>query len=221
MKNERLSKVLEFIDSEDKLADVGCDHGYLAMMAINKGVKFVQLIDNKNGPLMRAKQNLKPYEKKCQVLYSLSSGISNLESCIDTVAICGMGGELIAQIVEKSAYAKKHGVRLVLQPMTSVKELREYLQNGFFTVAENVVYEDEKLYQIICVEYDGIKREYSTAELELGIKNIENGGEMFNMLLLSLIAKKEKKLNGLKIGGYDTKETEKEINELKRLIKGN
>ena len=44
---------------------------------------------------------------------------------------------------------------------------------------------------------------------------------MFDMLLHSLITKKEKKLNGLKLGSCDTEETEKEINELKKLINGN
>ena len=62
MKNIRLEKVLSFIDKTDCLADVGCDHGYLAIMAIEKGVSFVQLIDNKKGPLDSAKINLKHYQ---------------------------------------------------------------------------------------------------------------------------------------------------------------
>ena len=74
---------------------------------------------------------------------------------------------------------------------------------------------------MICVEYDGVTRHYTDFELELGIKNIENGGEEFKTLLDSTIKKKEKRLNGLKIGGYDISKTESEINELKKLIKGN
>ena len=131
-----------------------------------------------------------------------------------------MGGELIAQIIENSSYVKSGGIRLILQPMTSIKELREYLQNGFSTIAENIVLEDNKLYQVICVEYDGITKKYSDTELELGIKNIENGGELYNKLLLSLIAKKQKKLDGLVLGGYDTKEIEKEIKALELLKRG-
>ena len=41
MKNKRLEKVLSFIEPNDSLADVGCDHGYLALEAIKKGVKKV------------------------------------------------------------------------------------------------------------------------------------------------------------------------------------
>lgn len=221
--SKRLCTVASYVRNGAVVADIGTDHAYLPIyLALENKIKKAIASDINEGPISKARDNIHKYGLEDVIDTCVADGLDGIEKYTPTdIMICGMGGELIAQIVEKSAYAKKHGVRLVLQPMTSVKELREYLQNGFFTIAENVVYEDEKLYQIICVEYDGIKREYSNAELELGIKNIENGGEMFNMLLLSLIAKKEKKLNGLKIGGYDTKETEKEINELKRLIKGN
>ena len=43
----RLQQVLKYISSDDYVADIGCDHGYLTIAAIEKGVKFVQLIDNK------------------------------------------------------------------------------------------------------------------------------------------------------------------------------
>jgi tRNA A22 N-methylase len=105
--------------------------------------------------------------------------------------------------------------------MKSVKELREYLQNGYSTIAENIIFEDNKLYQVICVEYDGIIRHYTDTELELGVKNIENGGKEFNMLFEATVKKKEKRLQGLKTGGYDTTEAENEIIELKKIIKGN
>ena len=54
----RLNSALDWIDIDDKLADIGCDHGYLADLAFKKGVSFVQLIDNKEGPLNVAKKNL-------------------------------------------------------------------------------------------------------------------------------------------------------------------
>ena len=55
----RLNAALDWIDCNDLLADVGCDHGYLAIEALKKGVPFVQLIDNKEGPLNVAISNLK------------------------------------------------------------------------------------------------------------------------------------------------------------------
>lgn len=221
--SKRLCTVASYVRDGAVVADVGTDHAYLPIyLALENKITRAIASDINEGPISKARENIHKYGLDGVIETCVANGLDGIEKYEPTdIVICGMGGELIAQIIDRSLYIKKQGIRLVLQPMTSIRELREYLQNGFSTFAENIVKEDDKLYQIISVEYDGIVREYSNAELELGIKNIENGGEMFDMLLLSLIAKKEKKLNGLKIGGYDTKETEKEINELKRLIKGN
>ena len=58
----RLNAALDWIETSDKLADIGCDHGYLAIEALKKGIPFVQLIDNKEGPLSVAKKNLNDEE---------------------------------------------------------------------------------------------------------------------------------------------------------------
>ena len=54
----RLHAALDWVNQDDLLADIGCDHGYLASLALQKGIKFVQLIDNKEGPLSVARRNL-------------------------------------------------------------------------------------------------------------------------------------------------------------------
>ena len=46
MNNNRLKKVLEYIEPNAMLADVGCDHGYLAIEAIKKGVSIFTGKDN-------------------------------------------------------------------------------------------------------------------------------------------------------------------------------
>lgn len=219
--SKRLCTAASYVRNGAVVADIGTDHAYLPIhLALENKIQRGLASDINEGPIARARENIHKYGLDNIIDTCVADGLDDIEAYAPTdIIICGMGGELIAQIIDKSVYVKKIGVRLILQPMTSIKELRKYLQNGFSTVAENIVFEDNKLYQIICVEYDGIKKEFNNAELELGVKNIENGGELFEKLLDSLIAKKIKKLNGLKLGGYETKETEKEINEL-RLIKG-
>lgn len=169
MRNERLCKVLGFINPNDKLADVGCDHGYLAMMAIDKGVDFVQLIDNKNGPLASAKQNLKFYETKSKVVYSLSSGISNIEPCIDTVAICGMGGELISQIIDADYKKATEINKFILQPNSKVSFLRDYLfTHGFNIIDEEIVFDMGKVYEILVVKYEGENVNFNQKDVLFG-----------------------------------------------------
>ena len=64
MKNKiRLNTVCDLLNSTDTLADIGCDHGYLGILALEKGISFVQFVDNKTGPLNQAKNNLKQYNQ--------------------------------------------------------------------------------------------------------------------------------------------------------------
>jgi tRNA A22 N-methylase len=50
-----------------------------------------------------------------------------------------MGGELIADIIDTCEYVKKSNIRLILQPMTSIYELRSYLKNEFDWIEQNFI----------------------------------------------------------------------------------
>ena len=57
---KRLETIIKFINQDDIVADIGCDHGYLLKLAIeNKNIKKGYAIDNKKGPLDTAIKNLK------------------------------------------------------------------------------------------------------------------------------------------------------------------
>lgn len=219
--SKRLCTVAQNVRNGAIVADIGTDHAYLPIyLALEGKITRAVASDINEGPLKTAKENIKKYSLENVIDTYLTNGLDGIEKFAPTdILICGMGGELISKIIDSSSFIKDKSIRLVLQPMTMVKELREYLSNEFFTIAENVVFEDGKLYQIICVEYDGTKHTYTNAELELGPKNIENGGKTFEKLLFSTIAKKQKKLDGQRLGGQDTTEVEAELKELQQLLK--
>ena len=221
--SKRLCTAASYVRDGAVVADIGTDHAYLPIyLALSNRISSAIASDINEGPISKARENISKHNLNDKIHTCVANGLDGIEKYGPTdIVICGMGGELIAQILDKSEYAKKQGVRLILQPMTSIKELREYLQNGYSVIDEDIVYEDNKIYQIICVEYDGVTRKFNDIQLELGTVNIDKGGELFNMLLNSVIKKREKKLSGLTVGGYNTEETEKEIIELKKLLKGN
>ena len=95
----RLETAAAWLDSDDILADIGCDHGYLAIYAINNGVKHVQLVDNKKGPLDVAYKNMEEAGYQSEVTFTLSDGLSALEEDVNAVSILGMGGDLISKIL--------------------------------------------------------------------------------------------------------------------------
>ena len=217
--SKRLCTASSHVRDGAVVADIGTDHAYLPIYLATQGrIKKAYACDINEGPLQKAKDNISKYKLDDIIETRLQNGLEGIEEVAPTdIAICGMGGELIASILDNSSYVRKKGIRLILQPMTFVKELRKYLENGFSTIAENIICEDGKIYQLMCVEYDGVHRSLTNVELELGPKNLINKGFEFEKLLFFTIAKKQKILNGLRMGGYDTAEIENEISELEKL----
>ncbi|MBQ7788232.1 MAG: SAM-dependent methyltransferase [Clostridia bacterium] len=217
--SKRLCTAASLVRDGAVVADIGTDHAYLPIyLALNGKIKSAIASDINEGPIERAKENIHKYNLENMIQARVAPGLEGIEKFEPTdIVICGMGGELIVKILEASQYVRNKNVRLVLQPMTTAKELREYLQNGFSTIAEKIVFEDNKIYQILCVQYVGDLEPLSEIELELGKLNIQNKEENFDKLLYSAIAKKQKRYEGLKLGGYDTSKIEKEIQELEKL----
>ena len=97
--------------------------------------------------------------------------------------ICGMGGELICDIIERGKELLYGGAWLILQPMTREVELRRYLCDGGYEIYDETLLEDAgRLYTVIAARYTGDKFKYSAEELLLGRKNIEKRGELFYRL---------------------------------------
>lgn len=214
--SKRLSTAASYVRSGAFVADIGTDHALLPIWLVSSGrVEGALASDINSGPIKIAKENIAKYGLQEKIQTHIANGLCGIEEFSPTdIVICGMGGELIARILEESSYVKNSKVRLILQPMTCVFELRQFLSKGFFTIAENIVCEDGKIYQIICAQYDGQEHSYTNAELELGKLNIEACSNEFIELLNSTIAKKRRKLDGLRLGGYDTSEVLEELKEL-------
>ena len=109
-----------------------------------------------------------------------------------------MGGILISEILENSRSVTDCAELIILQPMTAVTELREYLGKGGYTVCgEYLVKEENKLYNIITAIPRG-NTEYSVRELYLG-KNIEKTSpELFVEYRDRVISKLRRRAEGLK-----------------------
>ncbi len=217
--SKRLSAAAMLVRNGADFADIGTDHAYLPIFLLQNGkINRAYASDINVGPIENANENLTKYGLCSKVVTKVANGLDGIEEFAPTdIAICGMGGELIIKILESAPYVRQNHVRLILQPMTHVELLREYLQNGFYTVAENVVCEDEKIYQVLCLQYDGGFHPLTREELELGKLNIENRGDEFQKLLFSAIAKHQKRVDGMKLGGQDTTELEKYIEKLRNI----
>lgn len=217
--SKRLCTAASYVRDGAVVADIGTDHAYLPIyLVLNGRVKSAYASDINEGPIERANENIKKYGLDDKIVTRIIGGLEKIEDVSPTdIVICGMGGELIIKILENSPYIRQKDIRLILQPMTHVELVREYLQNGFYAIAENVVLEDEKVYQVLCLQYDGEFHALTQIEKELGRINIKNNTSEFKVLLNSTIAKNAKKRDGMRFGGQDVGDIEKYIEELEKL----
>lgn len=155
-------------------ADIGTDHALLPVYLCQKGCPRAFASDINEGPIDRARANIAKYGLSDRVTAVRRDGLDGIESFAPgVVIICGMGGELIADIISRSGYPAESKCRLVLQPMSMQDKLRRFLAvNGYAIYDETVVYDDGKYYQLISAEYDGKPYAMTDAEYRLGQLNI-------------------------------------------------
>ena len=160
-------------------ADIGTDHAYLAIkLALERGVDGIAS-DLREGPCERARKNVRQYGLDDKIKIYCRSGLDSVEEFSpDNIIICGMGGELIAEILEKSEYPKASRCRLILQPMSMQDELRRYLcREGFAIQNELVIYDSGKYYQLISAKYTGDSYTLDEVEALLGQLNLKRAAE--------------------------------------------
>lgn len=169
----RLRMVGKLIPVGVRLTDVGTDHAYLPAALIGEGkIPSAIAADLRQGPLARAKETVRQAGLTGKVAFRLCDGLSGIRPDeTDAVAIAGMGGETIAAILSAALWTRERGTPLILQPMSSMPELRGWLQaNGFCIEEERLAKEGDTLYTALLVRA-GEMPPLSPAELWAGKNN--------------------------------------------------
>ena len=155
--DNRLAACASFVRPGCKLADIGTDHGYLPIyLAKNKQIKRAIASDIRIGPLQKAAMHVRKYGVEDLVQTRLSDGLEVIfENEADDILIAGMGGELIAKILDGADWIRNPEKHLILQPMTAAEELRQYLKReGFSVLKEKAAIADGKVYSVMLAVYD-------------------------------------------------------------------
>lgn len=158
----RLDSIIKMIPNNTKVIDVGTDHGYVPVFLVeNKICENAIAADVNKGPLNIAKEYIDSRGLTEKIETRLGSGLEVLNiNEVDGAVIAGMGGLLIADILEKSKEVASTLSFFVLQPMTASDKLRRYLiENNYKIVEEKLSREGERIYEIILVEHGNMKIE--------------------------------------------------------------
>ena len=150
----RLRMVADLLPDAVRLADVGTDHAYLpAALMLEGKIPFAIAADLREGPLSRAKETVREYRLEGKIAFRLCDGLAGIAPDeVDAVSIAGMGGETIAMILSAAPWTRERGTALVLQPMSSMDELRVWLgRNGYRILEERLAREGDTLYTAMLV----------------------------------------------------------------------
>ena len=167
----RLLSVASLVRRGAHFADVGTDHAYLPIHLLQKGqIRSAVASDIAKGPLASARANVLAAGYETEVTLLLTDGLLGMDRLsLTDIAICGMGGELIVDILMAAPFVKDADIRLILQPMSRAEVLRAYLASeGFSVLAERYSVAAGRAYLALAVAYTGVPYEIDPVRAVLG-----------------------------------------------------
>lgn len=176
--NKRLTKVSEYLN-HNKLADIGSDHAYLPIYAIqNNLVKEAIAGEVVKGPFLAAQKNTELHGLSKSIEIKLGDGLEVINDTVDVITICGMGGPLIAQILDEGKEELTHYPDLILQANIHALPIRQVLQKlGYGIETEQLIKDKKHIYEIIVAKKG--KMQLNENELKFGPKLMLEKDELF------------------------------------------
>ena len=154
--SNRLQACAKLIAPGDRVADIGCDHGYLGIHLLTKGIARSMIeADINEGPLDSARRNAIKYGVTDKLTFHLSDGVQNIPRDFDTLVCAGMGADTMIHILENAPWLKDTKYRLILQCQSKTPMLRQYLSEQGWRITEESVLRDGKfLYTVMELYYE-------------------------------------------------------------------
>lgn len=179
--SERLKQVGSYVEKNARLADIGSDHAYLpCYLAKQRQIEFAIAGEVVKGPFQSAERQVRNEGLTDRIEVRMGDGLDVIraEDEISTITIAGMGGPLIAKILERGKKKASLASRLILQPNVHAWSIRAWAeQNGWQLIEEQILEENQKIYEILVLEKGQMR--LSEAERLLGPLLIKQKSETF------------------------------------------
>lgn len=153
--SNRLQSCYQQIKKGERVADIGCDHGYLGIHLLrNEIATFVIAADVNEHPLASARTNARKFGTADKMSFHLSDGVQNIPHDFDVLVCAGMGADTMISILSAAPWLKDSQYRLVLQCQSRRPELRKYLYQEGYAIERETLAEDGKfIYTVMEVVY--------------------------------------------------------------------
>ena len=155
--SSRLLACCDYVNKGDRVADVGCDHGYLSIHLLTQGIaKSCIASDVNEAPLQSAMRNAWKFGVANRMEFCLSDGLNRLPRDFDCMVCAGMGADTMMHILsDASDWLKDPKYRLILQCQSKRPELRQWLYDAGYRINRETLAKDGKfVYSIMEVVYD-------------------------------------------------------------------
>ena len=172
----RLQVCAGFVYPGDRVADIGCDHGYLSLHLLLNGIaSSVIAADINEMPLQSAVRNAEKYGVQDKIRFYLSDGVQSIPREFDTLVCAGMGADTMVSILEAAPWLRDKQYRLILQCQSKTSLLRQYLSDTGWRITEETVVRDGRfLYTVMEVLWQPEHPRLTQAEYHFPPALLEN-----------------------------------------------
>ena len=220
--SNRLLACASFVRPGDRVADIGCDHGYLGLRLLQSGTaQSIIAADVNEGPLLSAIRNAEKFGLRSKMRFYLSDGFRNVPRDFDCAVCAGMGADTMISILEAAPWLRSESYRLILQCQSKRPELRRYLSDHGFRICRETLARDGKfIYPVMEVTY-GPAEPLTDAQCHLSPALLESRSELLPEFLERVTGGLETTVNGLAHSGGEKYEYYKKLlQEVKELAEG-
>lgn len=223
MLDKRLKVAASYVRKNKNCVDVGTDHAYLPVYLYKNNItENIIACDINDKPLDAARKTIASKKLTGKIDVIKSNGLENIEcEKAQDIIICGMGGELIMNIILSSKYTKDKDKRFILQPMTNISYLRKELyKNGYEILSETPIIDKNHIYTVMHVQYTDKIEDISTLFSIVG-QIPKNNSDESKKYIAHQLKRQNKIAQGLKNSierKQDAIECEKLADELEKLL---
>lgn len=178
--SSRLSACAAMLPKNCRAADIGADHGYLAIYLLKEGLaQSVVAADLREQPLAKARRNARRFGVEQNITFRCTDGLCGIApDAIDSVVCAGMGGDCIIHILQNAPWLKDARYTLVLQPQSAGQALRAYLAaEGFALERETLARDGRFYYTILRARFTGERRTLSPGRQYVSPQLLKSGSE--------------------------------------------
>ena len=198
--SKRLLLSADLVPLGARVADVGCDHGYLGIHLLMQGIaSFVTASDLRAKPLQAARENAEKFGTADRMRFVQADGLAGIgPEDADVIVCAGMGGDLIRMILEVAPWIRDGAHMLILQPQSGAHDLRRWMYDNAFSIRrERAALYGGFVYFAMEAVWTGENTPYTPGSLFLTPQMLESGSSV-SAYLDRMVQSLDKTLRGLR-----------------------